>query len=89
MLLPVIFFDCLPICILSVVQFLVLESIYGTSLRYLPSCSQINQHKHFNYFSREYCNACLFGSYPTTCYGEDLHLHMTLKTSYQVVVFNS
>jgi hypothetical protein len=31
------------------VQFLVLESIYGTSLRYLPSCSQINQHKHFNY----------------------------------------
>lgn len=49
MLLPVIFFDCLPTCILSVVQFLVLESIYGTSLRYLPSCSQINQHKHFNY----------------------------------------
>lgn len=49
MLLPVIFFDCLPICILSVVQFLVLESIYGASLHYLPSCSQINQHKHFNY----------------------------------------
>nr|DAZ66563.1 MAG TPA: hypothetical protein [Caudoviricetes sp.] len=43
-----------------------LESIYGTSLHYLPSCSQINQHKHFNYFSRDYCNACLFGSYSTT-----------------------
>lgn len=46
-------------------QFLVLEGIYGTSLHYLPSCSQINQRKHFNYFSRDYCNACLFGNDPT------------------------
>lgn len=63
----------LPTELLSVMQFLVLESIYGTSLRYLPSCSQINQHKHFNYFSRGYCNACLFGSYPTTWCDVDLN----------------
>lgn len=50
-----------------------LESIYGTSLRYLPSCSQINQHKHFNCFSRDYCNACLFGNDPTTWCGVDLN----------------
>ena len=56
--------DCSTTELLPVVQFLVLERLRHV-ITSLASLLQANQHKHFNYFSRDYCNSYLVGSYPT------------------------